>query len=254
MDYSYTKKLDTTYTSVDRSGRLGLVESMDINQDMITEFFASVGSDNLVLRRKSNAAWVYTRTKMKVEQLPFWKTRTIARSYVSSRSPVRLDVETVLADEGQNVLFRAKTQMCAIDFVRRSLCRIADLPFPADLDPSPSALEVPYSRFGTEFTEDDFALEERVYASDTDFTRHTNNTRYVKYLMDSFGTGFYDGKTVTGLEVQFVKESSAGDVLRVYKKRSGEHGYGFLIKNRDEPVVRAELSYSDRAAVLPECF
>ncbi|GEM_PF-1492004 len=254
MNYSYTKKIDTAYTSIDRSGRLGLVESMDINQDMITEFFGSIGSDNLVLRKQNNASWVYTRTKMQIVQLPFWNTKTIAKSYVSSKSPIRLDVDTLLCDENHHILFKAKTQMCAIDFVKRNLCKISDITFPSDLESETSAVSEQYSKLKTEFNEDDFVLEEKVYASDTDFSRHTNNTRYVKYLMNTFGIDFYDTKTITDFEIQFAKESTAGDVLRIYKKKSDGHQYDFMIKNGDEIVVKAELKYSDNPPVLPDYF
>ncbi len=247
MNYSYTKRFDTSYTSIDRSGRLGLVESLDINQDMITEFFGAIGSDNLVLRTKNNAAWVYTRTKMKIDGLPFWNTKTIAKSYVCSKSPIRLDIETVLTDEAENVLFTAKTQMCAIDFVKRSLCKISDITFPSDLDAEQPVLAEPFSKLNGIFTEDDFVLEEKIYASDTDFTRHTNNARYVKYLMNTFDADFYDTKTVAGFEIQFAKESTAGDVVRIYKKQTAAGRFDFLIKNGEEVIVKAELSYSDKA-------
>ena len=252
MKYLYEKKIDTAYTTIDRSGRLGLVESMNINQDMITEFFGSVGSDNLVLRKKNNAAWVYTRTKLQIEQLPFWNTKTVAKSYVSSISPIRLDVDVVLNDEYKNPLFKAKTQMCAIDFEKRSLCKISDICFPKDLEVENSSVTDSYSKLNAEFTEEDFALEEKIYASDTDFTHHTNNTHYVKFIMNTFDTEFYDTKTITSFEIQFAKESTAGDAVRVYKKKTAENQFSFLIKNGEEIVVKAELNYADKAPVLPD--
>lgn len=103
MKYTYTKDFNTAYSSIDRSGRLGLVEFMNLNQDMITEFFGSIGSDNATLRTKNNAAWIYTRTKVKIIELPFWNTKTKAVSFVSSMSPIRVEIETDLYDESDKL-------------------------------------------------------------------------------------------------------------------------------------------------------
>lgn len=252
MTYTYTKNYNTAYSSIDRSGKLGLVELMNLNQDMITEFFGSIGSDNKILREKNNAAWIYTRTKVKINDLPFWNTKTKAVTFVSALSPIRLEVETDLFDENENLLFAAKTEMCAIDFVERKIRKIDTLEFPKDLEPSASNISEPYVRMKTEFESSDLIYSQKVFASDTDFTSHTNNARYVKFLMNTFDTGFYEKKSIKGFEIQFAKESREGDSLDILKKESGDHEYSFAIKNGEEAVVKAVLSFSDEAKLWYE--
>ncbi len=232
---------------IDMSGRLGLVECLDLNQDMITEFFGSVGSDNRILRKENNAAWIYTRTKFHIEDLPFWNTRTEARTFVSAKSPIRLTLETALRGEGGKILFAAKTEMCAIDFAERKIRPIGTLTFPTDLEAEPSLVEAPFEKLKTDFCEDDFVYEEKVYACDMDFTRHTNNTRYLKYLMNTFPQEFFTEKSVTDLDILFAKESSAGSLLRIYKKDLGENTIAFQICSEGEAVVKALLKFSDTA-------
>lgn len=249
MKYSYSKNYDTSYSFIDRSGRLGLVELMNLNQDMITEFFGSIGSDNAILRAKNNAAWIYTRTKVKMNELPFWNTKTKAVTFVSAMSPIRLEIETDLFDENENLLFAAKTEMCAIDFVERKIRKIDTLEFPKDMEVSASNITEPYAKMRTEFEPSDLIYTQKVFASDTDFTNHTNNARYVKFLMNTFDANFYEQKTITDFEIQFAKESNEGNVLDILKKESADHEFSFSIKNGDEVVVKAVMIYNDVSRV-----
>ncbi len=241
MQYIYTKNFNTSYSSIDRTGKLGLVELMSLNQEMITEFYGSVGSDNLILRDKCNAAWIYTRTKVKVNSLPAWNTKTKAISFISSMSPIRMEVETDLMDEDDNILFAAKTEMCAIDFELRRLRKIDTLEFPKDAEALPSNIPEAFSKNKVTFDSNDFVYSQKVYASDTDFTDHANNVRYVKYLMNTFDTAFYDENQITDFEIQFAKESKQDDVLDIYKKETNTNEYGFLIKNGEEIIVKAVI-------------
>lgn len=239
MQYTYTKNFNTSYSSIDRTGKLGLVELMSLNQEMITEFYGSVGSDNLILREKCNAAWIYTRTKVKINSLPAWNTKTKAVTFVSSMSPIRMEVETDLLDEDNNLLFAAKTEMCAIDFEQRRLRKIDTLEFPKDVETMPSNIPEAFSKNKTQFESEDLIYSQKVYASDTDFTDHTNNVRYVKFLMNTFDTSFYDERQVTDFEIQFAKESKQDDILDVYRKETNSDEYSFLIKNGDEIIIKA---------------
>jgi len=252
MKYEYTKSFNTSYTTIDRTGKLGVVELMNLNQDMITEFFGSVGSDNKILRQKDNAAWIYTRTKVLLKELPFWNTKTHAKTFVSAKSPIRLEVETDLFDENEKLLFAAKTEMCAIDFVERKIRKIDTLTFPQDLEVSDSLITEPFSKIKTEYESSDLVYTQKVYASDTDFTNHTNNARYVKYLMNTFDSKFYEEKTITDFEIVFAKESTEGDELSIWKKQTAEKEFSFQITNGADAVVKAVIKYSDESRLWNE--
>ena len=44
--------------------------------------------------------------------------------------------------------------------------------------------EYKFAKFKTEFEENDCVYSQKIFASDTEFTNHTNNVRYVKYTSD----------------------------------------------------------------------
>ncbi len=242
MIYTYTKDYTISYSLIDCSAKLGLVELMNINQDMVTTFFGSIGSDNITLRKKNNAAWIYTKTKVKINDLPVWNTKAKAVSFITSLSPIRLDVETDFFGEKNNLLFAAKTEMCAIDFTERKIRKINTLEFPKDMEAGHSNFNEPYARMKLEFDSTDLVYSQKVFASDVDFTDHTNNVRYVKFLMNTLDKKFYAEKKLSSFEIQFLKESRDGDVLDIFRKETNEQEYSFEIKKGEESIIKAVLN------------
>lgn len=53
--------------------------------------------------------------------------------------------------------------------------------FPKEIETSPSNITEPFAKFKTKFEENDCVYSQKIFASDTEFTNHTNNVRYVKY-------------------------------------------------------------------------
>lgn len=252
MIYEYKKDFNISYSTVDRSGKLGLVELMNLNQDMITEYLGSIKSDNKTLREKYSAAWIYTRTKAKLIDLPFWNTKTQAKTFLCSKSPIRIELETDIFDEKEKLLCALKTEMCAIDFEARKICPLAKIEFPEEMETGASNIPEPFDRMKFSFEDSDTAYSQKVFASDTDFTNHTNNARYVKYLMNTFEKDFYDSETVTGFEIAFSKESQSGDELQIWKKENESNEFVFQITKTGETVVKAALQFSDEVKVWNE--
>lgn len=160
-------------------------------------------------------------------------------------SPIRLDVETDFLDEQNNLLFAAKTEMCAIDFTERKIRKIDTLEFPKDLETGHSNFNEPYAKMKTEFEAADMIYSQRVFASDVDFTEHTNNVRYVKFLMNTLDKEFYTHKKATGFEIQFLKESRDGDILDAFRKETNEQECSFEIRKADECIIKAVLNYTE---------
>lgn len=245
MKYTYSKDIIISYSLVDRTGKLGLFELMNLTQDMVTEFCGSLGSDNGTLKEQNNAAWVYTRAKVKINSLPFWNAKAKAVIYISSLSSIRMELETDLYDENENVFAIIKAEMCAIDLTERRVRKIDSLTFPEDVEVVPSDFSEPYTRIKNEFDSAKLIYSQRVFAGDTDYSKHTNNAQYVKYIMNSMDASFYDEKKITDFEIQYVKESRDLDILDVVREQVDEGQYCFAIKKEDQIVIKALMKYVD---------
>ena len=99
-----------------------------------------------------------------------------------------------------------------------------------------------FSKLAEEFTENDFVYEQKIYSSDIDFSQHTNNVAYVKYIMNTFNCDFFNNNKITDIEIHYIKETREGHTLKVYKKEKN-NSMEFLIKEEDKEVIRASLKY-----------
>lgn len=60
--------------------------------------------------------------------------------------------------------------------------------------------------------------EQKVFSADIDYSRHTNNAVYVKYIANTLSCEFLDKNKITDFEIHYINESKEGQNLRVYKK------------------------------------
>lgn len=79
----YKKDYKISYTEVDQNLKLGLVEAITFPQNMVTEYFESFKSDNIVLKNKNNAIWVVSKTKVHFNKYPNWRDVIYGRTYTT---------------------------------------------------------------------------------------------------------------------------------------------------------------------------
>ena len=84
--------------------------------------------------------------------------------------------------------------------------------------------------------------EQKVFSSDIDFSIHTNNVSYVKYIVNTLPCEFFEKNQITDFEIHYIRESKEGQVLKIYKKEE-INAMNFLIKEGENEIVRANLKY-----------
>lgn len=85
----------------------------------------------------------------------------------------------------------------------------------------------------------------RVNYSDMDANGHVNNSRYIRWISDSYSAAFHQAHRPRRLEINFLSETRAGDVLSVFTEEtaSGDFNHAVVKGDRAEPVCRARLSW-----------
>ena len=64
MKNEYKNEYKVGYTSVDRNLNLSLVGCATIIQDMVTELFEHLETDNIKIKDENNAVWVLKKLKI----------------------------------------------------------------------------------------------------------------------------------------------------------------------------------------------
>ena len=243
MIYDYKRDFLISYTGLDSKAEFNLVYAIEFVQNMMTEYFESFKSDNLRIKKTNNAAWVMTKTKLKFSGNAGWLDTIKARGYTTKNTPIRSYTESVFYTQNKKLLFFAKQEYAAIDLTTRRPRKISTIDYPTDMEYEKSINEMPFLRLSYEFNEKDFVYNQKVYYSDIDFSNHTNNVMYVRYLLNTLTSKFFNEHQVDEFEIHYIHESGEGDVLSIYKKETDNNHIEFLIKNNENEVVRASLIY-----------
>ncbi len=242
MKDSYTGEQMIRYTEVDRSGRLGIPQIPMIMQDVLTAYFGQLGASNDILRQADHAAWVLSKTRIHIGRLPFWNTKLTLDAYCVRRDAVRVVVEIRATDGEGDLAFVGALENCAMDLDSRKLRRIDSVSFPSEITLREGEITEGFQKLRTPFSETDRIGEVTVNWFDIDFTEHTNNTRYVEYLLRTLPSDFLNTTRFTEIELQYLSESREGDTLSIYRMIQ-DGVLEFLIKKEKIEVMRARVSY-----------
>lgn len=242
MKNKYEKEVEIEYTNVGRTMNLSVVQATYLIQNIVTQFFELIGSDNIVIKEKNNAAWVVSKLKVHFEKYPVWKDKVKLTCYIVKQSKIRIELEIKAESEDRELLFIAKQEICPIDLSTRKIRKIETIEYPKNLETLQSNYEEPYQRLDTEFADTEKISEREVFAIDTDFTHHTNNVKYLKFMANTFDSNFIDNNEITDIEVHYISESKDGQILNTYKHNK-ENEIDFLIKRNDEEIIRGNLKY-----------
>lgn len=242
MENEYKRKFFIGYSNCDRKVNLSVLNSLYLIQDMMTEYFGFLKSDNIILKSENNAIWVLAKTKVHFNKYPKWRDLIEGTVFTTGIKPIRVETEAQFKDKDNNVLFYANQETCVIDLTDRKIRKINTVNYPTGVQIKEGINKEKYLRLNTEFTEADKVYEQKIHSTDIDFSYHTNNVSYVKYILNSLNSDFIDSYKITDFEIHYINESKEGQKLSIYKKIK-DNEIEFLIKEENREIARANLKY-----------
>lgn len=242
MENEYKRKFFIGYSNCDRKVNLSVLNSLYLIQDMMTEYFGFLKSDNIILKSENNAIWVLAKTKVHFNKYPKWRDLIEGTVFTTGIKPICVETEAQFKDKDNNVLFYANQETCVIDLTDRKIRKINTVNYPTGVQIKEGINKEKYLRLNTEFTEADKVYEQKIHSTDIDFSYHTNNVSYVKYILNSLNSDFIDSHKITDFEIHYINESKEGQKLSIYKKIK-DNEIEFLIKEENREIARANLKY-----------
>ena len=240
FDYKMNKNIGCS--DVDVNDRFGTYQVVKFAQDIFTKYFKSFGSDNPTLKSENNAAWVLSKTKIRFISAPGFNEQVKSRIYTTVVKPVRMVCETVVNSENGDNLLIINQEYCAIDIDSRKPKKLKDIKYPKDMECEKAIIKDPFIRFKSEFGEDDFVYETKMFSQDIDSNLHVNNTVYVRLILNCFNIDFLRRNHTKEFEIHYTSEALEGEFLSIYKKKR-DYGFDFLISSHDREVAKAYIEF-----------
>ena len=213
-------------------------------QDVASRHAIFLGVDDFSLLEKDNAMWVITKTKVKINKLPFWNENITIRTWPMGAEGVRCN-RCYQILENDEVMINGITEWVIIDATTRTLRKVESTSYPNDIDwIKEKSIEDKFRRFKDDFTEEDFVYQRLIRSGDIDVTHHTNNVTYVTMLLDTFSVRELESMMLTEIEISYLNETLEGETLSVYRKKTDD-GYCFkIVKDNDKVAVMAYTGYA----------
>lgn len=242
MENKYNRSFFIGYTDCDRKINLSILNAFYLIQDMMTEYFGFLKSDNIVLMNENNAIWVLTKTKVHFNKLPIWRNIIEGTVFTTTIKPIRVGTETQFKDKDNNILFYANQEICAIDLDDRKIKKINTINYPKNIEIIEGVNKEKFLKLNDDFTIADKVDEQIVHSTDIDFSHHTNNVAYIRFILNTLSCDFLDNIRITDFEIHYINETKEGQNLEIYRKIKNTE-VDFLIKEKDREIIRANLKY-----------
>ncbi|MBP5469314.1 MAG: hypothetical protein J6Z11_08730 [Candidatus Riflebacteria bacterium] len=245
MKYSCEKEFTLSYTGLDNNAELNTLYAIELAQNLMTEYFGNFKSDNLRIKKQNNALWVLSKTKVRFFNKAVWLDKLFARGYTIKNTALRTYIESVFRNQDNKLIFVALQENAVIDIETRKVRKISSISYPNDMEYEKPEKELTFEKLTSDFSEDDFIYNQKIFYTDIDFSNHTNNAVYIRHIINTYPSKFFSEHIVEDFEIHYLHETKESELLSIYKKEY-DNNVEFLIKSGDSEVVRAKLSFKDK--------
>ena len=92
----------------------------------------------------------------------------------------------------------------------------------------------------------ELAREINIYYNDIDINGHLNSVKYIDHVLDLFDIDYYRTHQLRRIDIAYVAEAHAGDVVRLYKAQVAEDEYVVKMTKKAErevEIVRCKVKF-----------
>ena len=219
----------------DAEAKLSIVGAVQLIQDYVSEFFGVLSIDQTSMKAKRGAMWVFTKNKLNVARSLWWNENFEVQCFVSSLSTVKMVIDTVFEKDKQ-VVMRSQIEACVVDLSTQKIRRITnDILSPNLAEISP--IKPTFSKlWDINVNQYQFSNVVEVRSTNIDFCKHTNNTEYVRFIIDTFSVADLAKHPITEFEICYLAQTFEYDKLQILKKVENNTTTVLLCKNSENVV------------------
>ena len=235
----YSNKVNIYISDTNAKGVLSLINTANIIQNSSNRLFKKIGIDQITMNNKFGYVWVVTRTKIQVyDEIPWDKTIEV-ESYITSKTSVRMVVDTAFKNKEGSILIYAKVETCLFDLNENKIKRITD-----DLFEKPFEILQPEKPFNYEGFDSNLEYtlcdEITVRSNNIDFCCHTNNVEYIRFIMGAYPVEEIIKTEFTDFEIKYLSQTYEKDKLKILKN-TNDGVDNFIIINNDTEIVKCRI-------------
>lgn len=213
----------------------------NIIQDCATETLEAIHFDNVRLKEKYQAMWVFTKNQLKCFRRPEWhETITIrTRNVKTNRLINYLLLE--MFDQKDELIASDLLELCVIDCNTYRFVRLDSIHFPV----ANESIEIDYTLENVEYVEGTPVL---VNATLLDYSMHMNNAQSIWIYLNSLSINEIEALYEKSFIFTIKYCAQAYFNQQLYLKKYANNGlYSYcLVREENEPIVLAQIKHIEK--------
>ncbi|WP_269242473.1 acyl-[acyl-carrier-protein] thioesterase [Flavobacterium limnophilum] len=210
----FSKDWEINFTQCLPNGYLKYTDLCNILQ-LTAAAHSEVGGISFSDMQEFNQAWVLSRMRVEIKELPQWKDVVTVKTWINTLENSRSVRALELYVNGKKMV-GCETFWAVFNTKIRRPEALA-LPFEHfELYPDQKATEKPFSKINFN-SETEMVFEKTVALSDLDIVNHVNNVKYLEWCLDFLDVELILNQKIESFEMNFLKELSLKDQVAIHE-------------------------------------
>ncbi len=182
--------------------------------------------------KSNNLFWVLSRMYFQVEKYPAWQDKITLNTWSAGTDGIYAYREYIVENEKGEILLKASSAWLILDLETHKIFRLSDYraTFPKRIDSK--ACRNP-KRIKPDIHSEVLKYYPVLF-SELDINQHFNSVKSVERVLDDFGIEFLNKNEPAEMEVNYLKEGQAGDLIAVTRTQLSDNEYlNCLVRESD---------------------
>jgi acyl-ACP thioesterase len=234
----FSKDWEINFTQCLPNGFLKYTDLCNILQ-LSAAAHSEVGGISFSDMQEFNQAWVLSRMRVEITELPKWKDVITVKTWINTLENSR-SVRALEMYVNGNKIVGCETFWAVFNTKIRRPEALA-LPFKHfELYPEHKATEKALSKINLN-NETEMVFEKTVALSDLDIVNHVNNVKYLEWCLDFVDSELILNQQIKSFEMNFLKELSLKDKVIIHENLNSE-SLIFSITKEDKTCFALQLN------------
>lgn len=239
------KKQKVSASITDSLANLSVIGIFQTVEDAVTELLGELNADNITMKEEYNAAWVFAKNRVKILENIAWNEEFHVICFISSTTRATVNVDTAIKNKSEKLCVYSRAELCALDLQSGRIRKIPVPGFDDGMITEKPETDIVFTRFHKgELPENGHV---QVKYTNIDFSRHTNNIEYIRFMLDTYTVRELESRAIKEMEVSYTGQSFENDVLTI-RRGSFEKKDVFMLQKEDKAVVRSEIIFENEQA------
>lgn len=236
------KKQKVCASITDSLANLSVIGIFQTVEDAVTELLGELKADNITMKKADNAIWVIAKNRIKILKNIAWNEDFYTVCFISSITRATVNVDIAIKNQSKELCVYSRVELCALDLQTERIKRISAVGIADRIIPEKPETDIAFTRFDRgELPE---CGQVQVKYTSIDFSRHTNNIEYIRFMLNTYSVRELETRPVKEMEILYINQSFEGDVLTIHRG-SLEGKDVFLLQKEAKVVARSEIVFEN---------